>query len=221
MDRKRILHRTKILCLTALVLSTAAIAAAEIAVSRISRGRIFATPEEVPVRRTALVLGTSQHLRNGAPNPYFYNRICAAAELWHAGKIEAIVVSGDNGRKNYNEPEAMRDALVTQGIPAEAIWLDYAGFRTLDSVVRMREIFGQEAFTIVSQEFHNRRAVVLARAYGLDAVGFDAADPHVGGMIRVWVRERLARVKLFLDLAFGKQPKFLGEKIEITIPNHE
>ncbi len=201
------------------LLALAAIGAAEVAVARSSRGRLFASVEEVPARPAALVLGTGQFLRNGAPNPYFYNRVHAAAALWRAGKVAALVVSGDNSRKDYNEPEAMRDALIAEGVPAGVIYLDYAGFRTLDSVVRMHEIFGQRVFTIVSQEFHNRRAVVLAQACGLDAVAFNADEVQVGGMVRVWVRERLARVKLFLDLAFGKKPKFLGERIEIETDN--
>ena len=202
-------------------LSLTAVVAADLAVERIGRGRLCDRPEEVPAGRAALVLGTAQLLRDGSPNPYFDNRIRAAAELWRTGRITAIVVSGDNGRTTYNEPEAMRDALVAQGVPVEAIRLDHAGFRTLDSVVRMHEIFGQRAFVVVSQEFHNLRAVVLARAYGLDAVGFNADDVRTGGMIRVWLRERLARVKLFLDLAFGKEPKFLGERIELKPYGHE
>lgn len=212
---KKLLHIAKTALAAAAVLSLAAIAAAEIAVERIARGRLCDRPEEVPASRAALVLGTSQYLPDGTRNPYFDHRIRAAAELWRSGRIAAIVVSGDNGRSTYNEPEAMRDALVAEGVPAEAIRLDYAGFRTLDSVVRMHAIFGQRAFVVVSQPFHNRRAVVLARAYGLDAVGYNAADVRVGGMIRVWLRERLARVKLFLDLAVGKGPKFLGEPIEL------
>lgn len=191
------------------------IVAAEIAVVRLSRGRLFDRIGELPVNRAALVLGTGQFLRNGAPNPYFYNRVRAAAALWRAGKVSVLVVSGDNSREDYNEPEAMRDALVAEGVPAGVVYLDFAGFRTLDSVVRMREIFGQSAFTIVSQEFHNRRALVLAQAHGLDAVAFNAGEVRVGGMMRVWVRERLARVKLFVDLAFGKKPKFLGERIDM------
>lgn len=218
---KRALRIAKIAIAAGAVLSLLAIAAAEIAVERIARGQLFDRAEEVPVGRAALVLGTSQSLRDGSPNPYFDNRIRAAAELWRTGRITAIVVSGDNGRTTYNEPEAMRDALVACGVPAGAIRLDHAGFRTLDSVVRMHEIFGQRAFVVVSQEFHNRRAVVLARAYGLDAAGFNADGVRTGGMIRVWLRERLARVKLFLDLAFGKRPKFLGERIELKPYGHE
>ena len=144
-------------------LSLTAVVAADLAVERIGHGRLCDRPEEVPAGRAALVLGTSQLLRDGSPNPYFDNRIRAAVLLWRTGRITAIVVSGDNGRTTYNEPEAMRDALVTQGVPAEAIRLDHAGFRTLDSVVRMHEIFGQRAFVVVSQEFHNLRAAVWRR----------------------------------------------------------
>ena len=198
-------------------LALAAIAASETAAALLSRGRVFAAVEELPAKPAALVLGTSQYLSGGSPNLYFYNRVHAAAVLWRAGKVGAIVVSGDNSRPDYNEPDAMREALVAEGVPAEVIYTDYAGFRTLDSVVRMREIFGQSAFIVVSQEFHNRRAVVLARAHGLDAAAFNAEGAGRINGIRMWLRERPARVKLFLDLAFGKKPRFSGEPIEIAL----
>lgn len=208
-----------------------AIAAAEIAVRRLSRGRIRFRAEEVPVQRAALVLGTSPVRRDGSPNPYFRNRILAAAELWHARRVAVLVVSGADGRKDGkgsrdgkggsggkgskvgrggSEPQAMREALMAEGVPDKAIRTDCAGFRTLDSVVRMREIFGYERFAIVSQPFHGRRAVVMARACGIDAVGYAAAEVRTGAWMRIWLRERLARVRLFADLAIGTRPKTPG-----------
>ena len=159
--------------------------------------------------------GTSRTVRSGRPNAYFYNRVDAAAALYHAGKVEYLVISGDNGRKGYNEPQDMKEALVGRGVPAGAIYLDYAGFRTYDSVVRMEKIFGQESFTVISQEFHNRRAVYIAQALGLDAVGYNAADVAAYAGMKTRLREKLARVRMFMDLWTGKTPKFLGEPVEI------
>ena len=190
-------------------------AAAGYAVQRATDGRVYASPGEVPANRAGLLLGTSRTVRSGRPNAYFYNRVDAAAALYHAGKVEYLVISGDNGRKGYNEPQDMKEALVGRGVPAEAIYLDYAGFRTYDSVVRMEKIFGQESFTVISQEFHNRRAVYIAQALGLDAVGYNAADVAAYAGMKTRLREKLARVRMFMDLWTGKTPKFLGEPVEI------
>lgn len=162
-----------------------------------------------------MLLGTSPTLRSGVRNPYFQNRIQAAAELYKAGKIKYILVSGDNHRTEYNEPEEMRKALIQKGVPEDAIFLDYAGFRTLDSVVRANKIFGQQKFTIISQQFHNQRAVYIASWYGLDTVGYNAKDVSLSVGLKVQVRELFARVKVFIDFLFNKSPKFLGEPIEL------
>ncbi len=176
--------------------------------------RVYDHVEDVPYNKTGLVLGTSPSLRNG-PNYYFVNRIQAASELYKAGKVKYLLVSGDNHVEDYNEPEEMKKALIEQGVPEEAIFLDYAGFRTLDSVVRAKEIFGQEAFTVVSQKFHNERAIYIASRYGLDTVGYNAKDVELSVGLKVQIREIFARVKVFIDFLFNKQPKFLGEKIDL------
>ncbi|WP_313608081.1 ElyC/SanA/YdcF family protein, partial [Dysgonomonas sp.] len=124
--------------------------------------------------------------------------------------------SGDNSRKDYNEADDMRAALVEAGVPDSIIHCDYAGLRTLDSVVRMNEIFGQDSFIVVSQEFHNERAVFLAQNYGLTAYGYNAKDLSLNrSSYRTKIRELFARVKVFVDIATGKEPKYLGEKIKI------
>ncbi len=170
----------------------------------------------IPSQKTALVLGASKSLRNGSPNPYFTNRIQAAKDLYDAGKVKAFVVSGDNGRSTYNEPDDMRNALVERGVPDSIIYLDYAGFRTLDSVVRMNKIFGQDSFIVVSQQFHNERAIFLAQYYGLTAYGYNAKDVGLGRIsYKTILREKFARVKVFVDILLNKKPKFLGEPIEI------
>ena len=180
-----------------------------------ARGRTYSKVQNVPHRHAALLLGTSPKVRNGNSNRYFTYRIDACAALYKAGKVDRIIVSGDNHIKEYNEPEAMRQALLQKGIPDSAIFLDYAGFRTLDSVVRAREIFGQTSYTIVSQRFHNERAIFIAHKKGIDAIGFNARDARLKYGFKTRVREIFARCKVFLDLVIGKKPHFLGESIDI------
>lgn len=169
----------------------------------------------LPAAKTALLLGTSKTLNNGFPNAYFYNRIYAAVELYKSGKIQYIIVSGDNSRKDYNEPEDMQFALMERGIPKNRIFLDFAGFRTLDSVVRAKEIFGQKKIIIVSQKFHNERAVFLARQNGMEAFGYNALDVNQYAGFKTNMREYLAKAKAYWDLVFGVEPKFGGEKVLI------
>lgn len=175
--------------------------------------------EQVPYNRVAVVLGTSKYLSGGGPNHYFKHRIKAAAELYNDAKVDFIIVSGDNATVQYNEPRQMRRALIKAGIPASAIYMDFAGFRTLDSVVRAKEVFGQDRFTVVSQGFHNERAIFIARHFGIDAVGFNAEDPSAYQGIRTRVREVFARLMGLLDLyVLDKGPKFLGEPVPIGLP---
>lgn len=175
----------------------------------------FSSLETIPANKVGLVLGTNPLLKNGNVNRYFLYRVDAVEALFKAEKIEFILISGDNGRQGYNEPEAFKKVLVERGIPAERIFLDYAGFRTLDSVIRAREIFGLEEFTVISQQFHNERAIYIAQKNGINAIGFNAQDVTDYNGFKTKVREYLARTKLFVDIFLGTTPKFLGEKIEI------
>lgn len=185
-----------------------------------SEARLYHQVNEVPPQPAGLVLGTSPFTRNGNPNPYFTYRIDAAAELFHAGKVATLVVSGDNRRETYNEPEDMKQALMAKGVPENRIYLDYAGLRTLDSVVRMDKIFGQKNFIIISQPFHNARAVFIAKHYGLNAYGYNATDMRLNAFtLRTFVREKLARVKVLLDVWLDKQPRHLGDPIHIQPPD--
>jgi len=176
---------------------------------------VFDQMNDVPFNTVGVVLGTSEKSRGGGTNAYFAHRIAAAAALYHAGKVEHLLLSGDNGRKDYNEPADMRRALIRAGVDSTDITLDYAGFRTFDSMVRAREVFGQARFTVISQRFHNERAIYIAERSGLQAVGFNAAD--VGGRSGRFtaLREKAARVKVFVDMALGISPKFLGEPVEL------
>ncbi|MCF2220109.1 YdcF family protein [Chryseobacterium sp. PS-8] len=170
---------------------------------------------DVPKMKTALLLGTGKTLSNGQPNAYFYNRIQAAADLYKSGKVKYIIVSGDNSQKNYNEPEDMQMALIEYGVPKDNIFLDFAGFRTLDSVVRAKEIFGQNQLIIVSQKFHNERAVFLAKQNGMQAFGYNAPDVNKYAGLKTNLREYFAKAKAYLDLILGVEPKFGGDKVLI------
>jgi len=171
--------------------------------------------DEVPNRKVALVLGTSQYLKNGSTNLYFKYRVEALAQLWRAGKIKYVLVSGDNSRQDYDEPTAMKEALIKKGVPANRIFLDYAGFRTLDSMVRAREVFGQKEFIVVSQQFHVERALLLARFKEMDVYGYNAVDVEAYNGFGTKLREYFARIKVWIDLIFGQEPKFLGEPVSI------
>lgn len=171
--------------------------------------------QKTPNKNVGLLLGTSKLLSNGKENAYFFYRIDATEKLYKAEKIKNVLISGDNSQKNYNEPEDMMNELIKRGIPKEHIYLDFAGFRTLDSVVRAKEIFGQDSFIIISQKFHNERAVYLARKNGIEAYGFNAKDVNKYFGIKTKVREYFARAKVFVDFLLGVEPKFGGEKVEI------
>lgn len=177
--------------------------------------KVYHVADDTPHNKVGLFLGTGKYLSNGRINLYYKYRINAAFQLYNAGKVNYILVSGDNSSKEYDEPSTIKEDLVERGVPADKIYLDYAGFRTLDSVVRCKEIFGQASITIISQQFHNERAIYIAKRKGIEAVGFNAKDVNVRYGFKTLLREKFARVKMLLDLIFGKQPKFLGKKIEI------
>ena len=213
--RKRI-KRVAVFLTAALLIIGAMLLFANWKIPHDTKPYLYDKADSIPPQKAALVLGASKYIRGGSPNPYFDNRIEAAYELYAAGKVTAFVVSGDNSREGYSEPEDMRDALVSFGVPDSVIYLDYAGFRTLDSVIRMNAIFGQDSFIVVSQKFHNERAVFLAQYYGFTAYGYNAKDVALGRVsYKTIVREKFARVKVFVDILLNKQPKFLGDPVEI------
>jgi SanA protein len=174
---------------------------------------LFNEVEMIPENNVGLVLGTSMYLKNGDENLYFSYRIKAAVELYNAGKIKYIIVSGDNKTKYYNEPLKMKKELAKKGVPDSVIILDYAGFRTFDSMIRCKKVFGQSKFTIISQEFQNKRAVFIARKSGIDAIAYNAKDVEYYSGFKTRVRELFAKVKAYIDIyVLGSKPKFLGEK---------
>lgn len=187
-------------------------------VGRSAEGRCFDAVEGVPEAPVAVVLGTSARIADGRANLFFLPRMEAAAALFKAGKVEALIVSGDNGTQGYDEPTDMKRVLMQMGVPAEKVVCDYAGFRTLDSVVRAKEVFGQQRMIFVSQRFHNARAIYLAQAFGIEAYGMDAKDVPVALSVKTFLREKLACVKAVLDVnVLGTQPRFLGEKESVPL----
>jgi len=183
-----------------------------------TESKVYSDLSLLPEHRIALVLGTSHRSVGGGPNPFFQKRIEMAATLYAMGKIDHFILSGDNSTRYYNEPVEMKKALIRKGVPASAITLDYAGLRTLDSVVRSKKIFGQNKITIITQPFHCYRALFISRYYDMDAVAMVADDPELEQTFKVRLREYLARTKAVLDLyVFKTDPRFLGEKEEIII----
>ena len=174
-------------------------------------GRLYDATADVPLHDVAVVLGTSPKVAGGGANVLYEARLDAAAQLYTEGRVKCLLVSGDNGDLRYNEPTRMRADLIRRGIPAKNVVCDYAGFRTLDSIVRAQKVFGQNSFVIVSQPFHNERAVYIARQRGIDAIGYNAVQAPLG--MGLWMRERLARFTAILDInVFHRQPRFLGKR---------
>lgn len=182
-------------------------------VSAVAAPFVYGAVADLPEVRAGLVLGCSRQLPDGRANLFFARRIAAASELFRAGRVQYLLLSGDNSRADYDEPAEMRRELIGAGVPASRLVLDYAGFRTLDSVIRAKEVFGLEEVIIVSQHFHNERAVYLARAHGLRAFGFDAQA--VGGAegVRMALREAASRVFAMLDVnVLHTRPRFDGPR---------
>ena len=176
-----------------------------------TRDLIYYDMDEVPKKRVALILGTSRRTTHGGNNKYFDERINTAALLYQKGIVKHIVVSGDNRTKYYNEPRDMYNALVDLGIPKSAITLDYAGFRTLDSIVRVKVVFGQDEIVIITQDFHCYRALFIANYYRIDAIAF-SADKKNKLPFLLAARELLARFKAIVDLyIFDKSPEYMGK----------
>lgn len=184
-------------------------------ISNSSNEFTYNDPASIPVCKTGLLLGTSKYLKNGNINLYFENRILATVELFKNEKIKYVVVSGDNSRVNYDEPSDMKQELIKRGVDSTKIFLDYAGFRTFDSMVRFKEIFGQSEGIVISQQFHNERAIYIGQKLDLKLYGYNAKDVGKYYGFKTMLREKFARVKVILDFLTGAQPKFLGEKVEI------
>jgi SanA protein len=180
-----------------------------------AKGKLYSNVDSIPFNKVGLLLGTSKYAAGDRDNPFYDYRINAAAKLIQSGKIKYLIISGDNGRKDYNEPASMRADLINHGVDSSIIYLDYAGFRTFDSMLRLKIIFGQDSVTVISQPFHNERAIYIASREGINAIGFNASNVSRRVGFITSIREKLARVKVFVDLLFNTKPRFLGNSIAI------
>lgn len=215
--------RAVIICIFSMICG---IALCYIAVSWNASGHTFDNVDDVPAHEYGLLLATSPITPQGAHNFYFDNRIKSAVDLYEAGKIKRIIASGGDYRFDENgkptkygcdEPRAIRDSLVARGLPVDAIVLDYDGTRTLNSIVKAKQVYGLDSVVLISQKYHNERAIWQADHYGLKAVGYNAAPSHIRrNRIKNTAREFFARVKLMLDMWFGKTPKFNVQAVEVA-----
>jgi len=210
---KTLIRRFWKLALALIIILTATVLLSNHWVKKSAEGLTFHRFEEIPYNPTGLVLGTSKRARGGGLNQFFQKRMEAAYELYRNGKVKYLIVSGDNSIPEYNETRDMKKYLVKLGIPEDCIIEDFAGFSTLDSVLRAKEVFGQDSLTIISQEFHNERAIFIAKNHDIYALGFNAAEvPESYGKVTL-SREYFARVKAILDIyVFRTMPKFYKQK---------
>ena len=183
---------------------------AERSLDRMADAHSFDDIASVPAGETALVLGTSPIGPEGGPNVYFVRRLDAAAALWKAGKVRYFIASGSTG-----EPDAMREGLVARGVPAAAVYLDPEGFRTWDSVLRARDVYGQKRLIIVSQRFHLSRALFLARHAGIDAWGYEARDVEHAYSIFTELRRFPSALRAWLDVWTAPPPHPGGPAVKI------
>jgi SanA protein len=165
----------------------------------------------------ALVLGAAPFLDDGRPNRFFEHRLDAAANLHRAGKVKFLLVSGDSVHPSYDETTAMKRGLVKRGVPAEAVYRDPAGVRTLDSVLRARDLYGLRRMVIVSQDFHVRRAVWLARQHGVEAYGLDAQGVSPFDALDSWARQFPSALKAVLDIWTGSVARYRGKPVRIGV----
>ncbi|WFQ81096.1 outer membrane permeability protein SanA [Xenorhabdus sp. SF857] len=179
---------------------------------------IFDDVRQLPEREVGMVLGTSKYYKTGTYNQYYLYRIQGAVNAYNSGKVKYLLLSGDNAQHSYNEPITMRKDLIKAGIPASNIVMDFAGFRTLDSVVRTRKVFDTNDFTIITQRFHCERALFIAMHFGIEAQCYVVPSPK--NMMTIRLREVLARLGALTDLYILKrEPRFLGPLMPIPAPH--
>ena len=212
-----VLRTLGLVLLGAFLLAVGVLAAANVRVLWVGNRFVLHDPTHLPTSATGVVLGTSPRSHGAEANPFFEGRMDAAARLYHEGVLTKLLLSGDNRRADYNEPGAMREALLARGIPSAAITLDYAGFRTLDSVIRAQKVFHTENTLIITDDFHLPRALFIAAEIGLPAVGFASASVPLRRSFRTRLREILSRARACLDVYVWKtQPRFLGAPVPLS-----
>lgn len=169
-------------------------------IHRAGDDRVFSSVDKIPCNEVGLVLGTARTLADGKLNRFFDYRMNAAGELYRAGKVVRLILSGSTGEGGYSEPTEMKREMIARGVPREALLLDAGGTRTLYSVLRAKTVFGLTRFTVISQEFHNRRALFFCRHHQIDAVGFNARSVEWTESWRTMVREIFARIVAVLEV---------------------
>lgn len=172
-----------------------------------AKGKIYTDISKIPKNKIGLLLGTSKVLEDGESNLYFTYRLNAAVALFNSKKIEYILISSVYESKENDNPLDFKNELLKKGIPENKIYLDYGGSRTLYSIYNFKEDFNRTSFTIISQEFHNERAIFLAEHFGLNPIGFNAQDVNNTLGVKTQIREYFARVKVFIDIIFKVRPK--------------
>lgn len=193
---KKNLKRAFWVLLLIIITGLAVVAGCELAVYSASKGRVYSDVDELPHREVGLLLGTNPKGRRGGINMFYNHRIDAAVALYEAGKVDRFIISGAKKGSDYDEPQAMREALVIRGVPDSILVLDGEGFHTIESIVRAKEVFGVDTLTIISQEFHNRRSLYMAKCNDLDAIAYNAANTTIlRWRIIMFLRERASRVK--------------------------
>ncbi len=211
----RLLKKYKNYILGFILLIIIIIASINIHINTKSKHYIYTKTEDVPECYTAIVLGALVS-NTGYPSSFLKDRMDVAIELYNTKKIKRFLLSGDHGRKNYDEVNSMKNYLLSKGINTEDIFLDHAGFDTYSTIVRAKEIFGVDRAIIVTQEFHLARAVYIARSKGIEAFGIKADRQNYYSLVRLKIRESIAKVKAFSEVMTNKKPRFLGNKIPIT-----
>ncbi|MEE6031308.1 YdcF family protein [Avibacterium paragallinarum] len=180
------------------------------------RQGIYTDINKLPYRPYGLVLGTSKYFAKNTPNLFYSYRLNAASELFKERKVDYLLLSGDNRTVEYNEPRTMFKDLKKMGVPEEYMYRDYAGFRTLDSVIRADQVFKAHSITIITQRFHCERALFIAKYHNIDAICFVAEYPSGYNFVRF--REFFARVQAVVDLLSEKEPRFLGKPEPLPQP---
>ncbi|AWX13426.1 hypothetical protein CEP49_02095 [Mergibacter septicus] len=181
-----------------------------------TREQIYIQLENTPYRPYAIVLGTAKYSINNRINPFYHHRLLSAYQLFTQKKVDHLLLSGDNRTIRYNEPKSMYQDLQKMGIPSSAMTLDFAGFRTLDSVIRAKKIFQAEPFTLISQKFHCERALFIANYHHINAICF--ATPTPIGYQQVQIREFFARIRAVWDVLTNKEPYYLGKPEPLPTP---
>lgn len=183
-----------------ILLALSVIIGCQIAVTQAAKGRLYSDVDAIPHREVGLLLGTNPLGRSGRPNQFYCRRIDAAVTLYEAGKVDRFIISGAKYSKDYDEPEAMRSELLLRGVPDSILILDGEGFRTIASIKRAKEVFGADSLTVISQQFHNERALFLAKHLGIDAIAYNAANTSSRRWkVLMFGRECLARVKAVFE----------------------